>query len=87
MLLLIVIMIERKTENNILDSILAFDVRYRVLFYINNCIYNIYTVCSFNINKYKYLHNFLYKRVYSVYIIYIQLLKGDINENYIEEHQ
>ena len=31
-LLLIVIMIERKTENNILDSILAFDVRYRVLF-------------------------------------------------------
>ena len=30
--LLIVIMIERKTENNILDSILAFDVRYRVLF-------------------------------------------------------
>lgn len=80
-------MIERKTENNILDSILAFDVRYRVLFFKKNCIYNVYTVCSFNTNKYKYLNNSLYKSIYSVYTIYIQLLKGDINENYIEEHQ
>ena len=64
----------KKTENNILDSILAFDVRYRVLF-LNRIVSIIaYTVCSFNTIKYKYLQNYLYKSIYSVYTtIYIQL--------------
>ena len=70
MLLLIVIMIERKTENNILDSILAFDVRYRVLFRIVSIMY-IQFVALIPSNT--SICKITFTKVYSVYTIYIQL--------------
>ena len=72
MLLLIVIMIERKTENNILDSILAFDVRYRVLF-LNRIVSIMYIQFVALIPSNTSICKITLQSIYSVYTIYIQL--------------
>ena len=86
MLLLIVIMIERKTENNILDSILAFDVRYRV-FILNRIVSIMYIQFVALIPSNTSICKITFTKVYIVCILFIYSYKRDINENYIEEHQ
>ena len=70
MLLLIVIMIERKTENNILDSILAFDVRYRVLF-LNRIVSIMYIQFVVLIPSNTSICKITFTKVYIVCILFI----------------